>query len=124
MPATRPVLLDVLALCAALKGAEPGDVRVVEASFLPLHAALAARAMDEKAWSLLDRDLPPADRSWSWDRCERLRQGLITYLARNGGTLERVLAQAPPDAADMIRRTAEALPEGRELLARAPAPQR
>jgi hypothetical protein len=118
MTPTRPVLLDVLALCAALKGGTPEDVRVVEASFLPLHAALASRAMDEKAWGLLDRDLPPADRSWSWDRCERLRQGLIAYLARNGGSLGGVLARAPAGTAEMIRRTAGSLPEGRELLAR------
>lgn len=118
MAVMRPVLLDVLALCAALKGSSPEDVRIVEEGFLPVHSALASRAVDEKAWELLDRDLPPADRSWSWDRCERLRQGLIAHLARNGGSLGRVLARAPAEAAEMIRRTAASLPEGRELLAR------
>lgn len=118
MPPSRPALLDALALAAALKGAEPEDVRVVERGFLPIHEALARRELCDKAWALLERELPPLDASWSWDRCERLRRGVLAYLARRGGSLAAAMRDAPPETAAMIRRSAESTPAGRELLAR------
>ncbi len=74
---------DVAAMLLArgLKTADGGE-KLVVATFTLVHHALAASRVSYQAWRPLDRMLPSL--SWrDWDKCERLRRGLIDAIESN-----------------------------------------
>ena len=75
-PEERLALADfLLALGFAQQNAEAGNLIVF--GFDIVHAALARNALTYDSWSRLSAFLPTLSLFRSWDRCERLRRGLL-----------------------------------------------
>lgn len=73
--------VSAMLLARGLKTADGGE-KLVVATFTLVHHALAESRVSYQAWRPLDRMLPSL--SWrDWDKCERLRRGLIDAIESN-----------------------------------------
>jgi hypothetical protein len=54
-----------------------GSEKLVSRSFQTIHDAAADDILPFDCWKLIERELPPLSFWRNWDKCERLRQGLI-----------------------------------------------
>lgn len=70
---------------------------LLSAAFGRAHRALADCTMDAAAWQMLEDVVPPARIGEEWDRCDRLRRGLIEKAKREGWSLTDVKALAPDE---------------------------
>jgi hypothetical protein len=62
---------------------EPESVELVKACFENVHDAAADDSLSYRGWQALKRELPTLSWSRDWDKCERLRQGLLQRFIRN-----------------------------------------
>lgn len=77
----------VLGLCNADKGSE----LLVSASFETVHDAAADDILPFDYWKLLEVGLPALSFWRSWDKCERLRRGLVTEFAKHDWSKQQFL---------------------------------
>ena len=57
---------------------------LAQQGFEPVHIAAASNRLSDEAWQLLERVLPTSIFSFDWDRCERIRAGVIElFVDRN-----------------------------------------
>jgi hypothetical protein len=59
----------------------PGSDELVVNSFAAVHEALATEHLPYDSWSLLEDHVPRLSWHRNWDRCERLRRGLVEKFA-------------------------------------------
>lgn len=59
--------------------AQSGGGPLIAFSLELLHQALATDSLPERAWRLLSGALPRTEQHLEWDRCARLRQGVVRY---------------------------------------------
>ncbi len=69
--------IAVFAMVLALNSGEKAAAKLMAFSFAPIHDALAHSRLEYRLWSRLDDDLPSVPFYRRWERCERLRRGLI-----------------------------------------------
>ncbi|MDP3543526.1 MAG: hypothetical protein Q8T11_13735 [Elusimicrobiota bacterium] len=110
--------LRAFLVSVAFDSNSPEVIPLVEQNFLALHAALAEDRLDPHSWDTLERHLPMVRKWWSWDRCERLRRGVVEFLARNSGSLKSILRDADVRTIRFIAESCRATDEGRQLLNR------
>lgn len=110
--------LRAFLLSAALDLDAPNAIPLLEQTVPAVHVALAEDRLDSASWGKLEKHLPSIGAWWAWDRCERLRRGAISMLARNGGSLTNLLRDAEAKTIQYITKSCLASAEGRELLHR------
>jgi hypothetical protein len=71
----------LLAVGLASRGTEAAPLVVV--CFEAVHEAAASGELCYRSWRHLKESLPRIELGWEWDKCERLRRGLVAHFARN-----------------------------------------
>ena len=111
---------DVAAMLLArgLKTADGGE-KLVVATFTLVHHALAESRVSYQAWRPLDRMLPSL--SWrDWDKCERLRRGLIDAIESNQWPASLLFKAANDEGTfRLMLKTSRSSSGGRAFLRRA-----
>lgn len=110
--------IDATLLARGLKTADGGE-KLVVATFTIVHHALAESRVSYKAWRPLDRILPSL--SWrDWDKCERLRRGLIEAIDSNQWPASLLFKAAKDeDTFRLMLKTCRSSSGGRAFLRRA-----
>lgn len=110
--------IDASLLARGLKTADGGD-KLVAATFTIVHRALAESKVSYQAWRPLDRMLPSL--SWrDWDKCERLRRGLIEAIESNQWPASLLFKAAKDeDTFRLMLKTCRSSSGGRAFLRRA-----
>lgn len=95
--------------------AEQGQ-RLIERCFEPVHDDLAAGEFDYFAWKWLEKDLPPVPFN-DWDRCERLRRGVLHRFVGGDWPASALLrAIGRPSTLEFMILSCGHTEEGRRLL--------
>lgn len=95
--------------------------RLVADSFQYVHRAVARRRLTRRSWRWVNRSLPMSRRGWKdifdWDRCEKLRRGLIHCWAEREWPLTDLLeATEDPDTLRKVLDSMDRTRKGRRLL--------
>lgn len=112
-------------LTLALENPKPHGERLAAFAFAAVHAGVEDDRLDYDSWQALERQLP--DVSWSlwWDKCERLRRGLIQAFVRYSWPVVELLKCAPDSILlKAVKKSARKVEGGRELIARLVTEQR
>ncbi|MEJ7785133.1 MAG: hypothetical protein WKF96_10050 [Solirubrobacteraceae bacterium] len=91
---------------AATKAAGSAGVRrrLWTTAFGPLHSSLAADGLDGASWELLDSVLPHLGDD-DWDRCRRLRAGVVGAIKRDRwprDAVQEIVKAAGPDGSEIV----------------------
>jgi hypothetical protein len=70
-------------LALAFRNARPAPLDLVAESFEPIHEAARIESLSDDAWIILEPLVPELSWLSNWDKCERLRRGLISAFLRN-----------------------------------------
>jgi hypothetical protein len=113
--------LTLMAFVLALGFRSAEGSRLVVGSFQHVHRALAQSKLDRLSWQWVNRSLPTSGRSWidifDWDRCEKLRRGLIHCWAERQWPLTKLLeATGNPDTLRKVLDSMDRTRRGRRLL--------
>jgi hypothetical protein len=113
--------LTLMAFVLSLGFRSEKGSKLAAGSFPYIHHAVAQDQLAERSWRWINRSLPTSRRSWkdifSWDRCEKLRRGLIHCWAKREWPLTDLLEAA--GNADTLRKVLDSMKQtrrGRRLL--------
>ena len=109
----------VFLLALGLQNVGFGADELAVGSFETVHGAAASGTLLPSSWQTLERFLPSAGFGKDWDRCERLRRGLIFAFVEHGWRPELILRAAGNE--DTFRRlidTASSTRPGKRFLSR------
>lgn len=93
LPPPLRVPTAFLLIALGLEATTDAGTHLIVRAFYPLHAALAARNYSEESWSLLSPQLPYLGLWRDWDRCEKLRRAVNSWLNQHlkaGNALSKV----------------------------------
>jgi hypothetical protein len=120
LPKERRISLFSFSLALSFMQSSQAACTLVTLTFDEVHEAAAEERLGYEAWKLFDEQVPLLSAWRNWDRCERLRRGLIDRFeehqwpvldfakcAKRKGTLK-----------DLLRTCADYRPRGRTLLDR------
>jgi hypothetical protein len=88
-------------------------------SFEPIHEVLASGQLDYSSWLKLRDVLPALGPQHDWDKCERLRRGVVAAFVRHGWRLDLFFRLA--ENSELFRsiiHSARSVPGGAELIDR------
>ena len=83
------ILSFFLSLGLGKKSPQPYDL--VARSFQLVHDALAEQEIEYQSWKVIERYLPSLSIFFNWDKCERMRRGLIIHFADNEWPYQKFL---------------------------------
>jgi hypothetical protein len=110
--------LTALLLALGLQNVAPIPIKVVGLCFEPIHHLVWNGKMPDSNWIILDPIVPHLDRRHDWDKCERLRRGLIEAFVRFRWPPEHLHECIKnDDLLVRVLRTAEEVEGGSALLA-------
>lgn len=89
---------------------------LVEDNFRVIHDALAQGKLDSRMWDVVEMHLPSV--GFWWDRCERLRRGVIGLMVQNGGNLTNILRSVDEDTLEFLAKSCLSTDDGIALLRR------
>ena len=114
------VQLHAFMLALALDYSTNQACEMTVATFETVHAAAARRSLGYDAWSFFDRRLPHLSIFRNWDRCERLRRGLVDRFVEYEWPVGRFVecAHSAGTLAELVRTCYGYSPTGRTLLER------
>jgi len=107
-------------LALALQNTQPHAERLAAFAFPDVHAAVASSEVDRESWQMIERELPEISWSLWWDKCERLRRGLVHAFVR----YEWPPLELPNCAPELtlfraVKKSARKVSGGRTLVAQA-----
>lgn len=104
-------------LALALGNAPPSPRKLIKDSFEIVYRAAWDEKISDKAWEILDPIVPHLMWPNDWDRCERMRRGLISAFVRHGWPATE-LPHLIPDAAirDQLLGSAQRVRGGEAFL--------
>ncbi len=110
--------LCAFALAVGFDRSEPDACALIRATFSAVHVAAAEKRLEYNSWAFLEECVPYHYRNW--DKCERLRRGLIDRFARyEWPSSEFVLTAGTRDAlVELLRTCYEYGGSGRRMLKR------
>jgi hypothetical protein len=77
VPTSAKNRLSAFLLALGFDNPGPRSDELVAESFLPVHQALASETLSYDCWAWLQPQVPTLSWRKNWDKCERLRRGLI-----------------------------------------------
>jgi hypothetical protein len=119
LPQTSRIRLCAFALALGLDGAVVRADALAVATFETVHEAIAAGHLEYQTWLLFENHVPVLSAWRNWDKCERLRRGLVDSWERHLLPLEKFLRC--PGRAESFRsllETCDDYKNGRNLLNR------
>lgn len=111
--------IGALLLALAFANAPPAPLELVEESFELIHEAARRERLSDSAWVLVEPFVPELSWLSNWDKCERLRRGLISAFVRNNwpvSELEQRIKDS--DLVQQLLRSAKKADGGDEFLRR------
>ena len=71
-------------LALGLSNSPPAPLDLIEASFERVHEAARTQRLTDNAWFIVEPFVPELSWLFNWDKCERLRRGLVSAFLRYG----------------------------------------
>ncbi len=71
-------------LALGLNNSPPAPLKLISESFKEVHDAARLELLPDSAWMIVEPMLPELSWYSNWDKCERLRRGLISAFVRHG----------------------------------------
>lgn len=97
----------------------PNSDQLVAVSFEIIHEALANKKLSYNSWRYLDPILPDIGLLKSWDKCERLRRGLVKSFYTKKWSIEQFLkCVSERELFKQVIKSAHKTKEGKNFLAR------
>jgi hypothetical protein len=119
LPEDARIRLHAFGLALALDIASQAASSLAVLTFDTVHNAAATSRLDYDAWSLFENHVPFLSWWRNWDKCERLRRGLIERFERNRWAVEQFIRCAKSvDTFVELLKTSRTFPEGKSLLRR------
>jgi GTPase-associated protein 1, N-terminal domain type 1 len=81
---TDKVYVGTFLLALALRNAPPSPLDLVSESFECVHEAAEKQRLSDSAWIIIEPLVPELSWFSNWDKCERLRRGLLLAFVRHG----------------------------------------
>jgi hypothetical protein len=109
--------IGALLLALAFANAPLTPLELVEESFELIHEAARRERLSDSAWVLVEPFVPELSWLSNWDKCERLRRGLISAFVRNNwpvSELEQRIKDS--DLVQQILRSAKKADGGDDFL--------
>jgi hypothetical protein len=111
--------LCAFVLALGFEAPEGHSDELVARTFGTVHTALASNRLGEESWGWLEDQLPVLSIWWQWDRCERLRRGLVERFVKYEWPVQSFFrCAANPGALRDLLKTANRADEGDRLLKR------
>ncbi|MDH4185711.1 MAG: hypothetical protein OEV08_01820 [Nitrospira sp.] len=105
-------------LTLGLNNAPPAPLKLISRSFCKVHEAARIDMLSDSAWMMLEPTLPELTWYSNWDKCERLRRGLIRAFVRYGWPPHEIKSVIADELLlNQVRRSADRV-EGGDLLIR------
>jgi hypothetical protein len=111
--------VGALLLALAFANAPPTPLELVGESFELVHEAARKESLGDRAWVIIEPLVPELSWLSNWDKCERLRRGLISAFVRNnwpGSELDRRIKDY--DLVQQVLRSAKKADGGEDFLRR------
>jgi len=111
--------LGALLLALAFANAPPTPLELIGGSFELIHEAARRESLSDSAWVIVEPLVPELSWLSNWDKCERLRRGLISAFVRNNwpvSELERRIKDH--DLVQQLLRSARKAEGGDDFLRR------
>ncbi|PYX95569.1 MAG: hypothetical protein DMG71_08780 [Acidobacteria bacterium] len=97
-------------LALALNDAPPAPLELVAESFEYVHQAAWDQRLSDSAWIVVEPFVPELSWISNWDKCERLRRGLISAFLRNSWPASELQKRIKnPDLLEQVLRSASLL---------------
>ncbi len=97
--------LHAFSLALGFENLGPGSDELVARSFSVVHNAFACDRLSYSLWSWFENQVPPLSWLRNWDRCERLRRGLVNKFYKYRWPVSQFLRCADSD--ELLRRLLE-----------------
>ena len=119
LPQTGEIWLNAFGLALAFDLNGLATAELVSLTFEKVHRAGADGHLGHEVWSLFENNLPSPPMWRSWDRCERLRRGLIDHYLRNDWPIVALLrcVQSIETFRAILETSDNYRPQGKRLLA-------
>jgi len=109
--------VSVFLLALALNDAPPAPLELVAESFEYVHQAAWDQRLSDSAWIVVEPFVPELSWISNWDKCERLRRGLISAFLRNSWPASELQKRIKnPDLLEQVLRSARRVDGGERLL--------
>jgi hypothetical protein len=119
LPEDARIRLHAFGLALAFDIASPKASSLAVLTFDTVHNAAARSRLDYDAWSLFENHVPFLSWWRNWDKCERLRRGLIERFERNRWAVDQFIrCTKSVDTFVELLKTSRTFPEGKSLLRR------
>jgi hypothetical protein len=104
-------------LALALNNAPPAPLELVAESFEYVHQAAWDQRLSDNAWIVVEPFVPELSWISNWDKCERLRRGLISAFLRNSWPASELQNRIKnDDLVEQLLRSARKVDGGERLL--------
>jgi hypothetical protein len=104
-------------LALSFYDADEGGLKLAEETFQMVHDAAAQDRLDYETWQVLRNELPKLSRWGDWDRCERIRRGLVERFVKSRWPIEQFFMTVKEESTlKSITKSAEDYPAGRMLM--------
>jgi len=76
------ILISAFLLALGLSNSPPSPVELILESFERVHEAARTDRLSDTAWVIVEPFVPELSWLYNWDKCERLRRGLVSAFVR------------------------------------------
>jgi hypothetical protein len=111
------IYVSTFLLTLALNNAPPSPLELVAESFEYVHQAAWDQRLSDSAWIVVEPFVPTLSWISNWDKCERLRRGLISAFLRNNWPASELQHRIKnDDLLEQLQRSARRVDGGERLL--------
>ena len=111
--------IGALLLALAFANAPPTPLELIGESFELVHEAARRESLSDSAWVIIEPLVPELSWLSNWDKCERLRRGLISAFVRNNWPVSEMARRIKDhDLVQQLLRSAKKADGGDDFLRR------
>jgi hypothetical protein len=104
-------------LALGLNNSPPSPVDLVSESFERVHEAARTDRLSDSAWVIVEPFVPELSWLSNWDKCERLRRGLISAFVKNGWSgSDLTVGIKDSELLRQLVKSARKLPDGEKFV--------
>jgi hypothetical protein len=111
------ILVSAFLLALGLSNSPPSPVELVSESFERVHEAARTDRVSDSAWVIVEPFVPELSWLSNWDKCERLRRGLISAFVKNGWSgSDLTVGIKDSELLRQLVKSARKLPDGEKFV--------